>query len=71
MSKLSRSRRLTRDGLASRPGEVAILLGMLHAKETGISSGRVGLWLGCAFTSFNRGRKLNATYVAQLVLIPM
>ena len=23
------------DGLASRPGEVAILLGMLHATETG------------------------------------
>ena len=32
-------------------GGVAILLGMLHANETGISSGRVlGLWLVCAFT---------------------
>ena len=28
----------------------AVLLGMLHATETGISSGRVGLWLVCAFT---------------------
>ena len=31
---------------------VAILLGMLHATETGISSGRVGLRLVCAFTLF-------------------
>ena len=31
------------DELSSRPGEVTILLGMLHANETGISSGRVGL----------------------------
>ena len=31
-------------------GEVAILLGMLHAKETWISSGRLGLWLMYAFT---------------------
>ena len=30
-------------------GGVAILLDMLHAKETGISSGRLGLWLVCAF----------------------
>ena len=29
---------------------VAILLGMLHANESGISSGRLGLWLMCAFT---------------------
>ena len=29
---------------------VAILQGMLHAKETGISSGRLGLWLVWAFT---------------------
>ena len=29
-------------------GGVAILLGMLRATETGISSGRVGLWLVCA-----------------------
>ena len=31
-------------------GRVAILLGMLHAKETGMSSGRLGVWLVCAFT---------------------
>ena len=29
---------------------VAILLGMLHANESGLSSGRLGLWLMCAFT---------------------
>ena len=29
---------------------VAILPGMLYAKETGINSGRLGLWLMCAFT---------------------
>ena len=33
-------------------GGVAILLGMLHAKETGISSGLFGLQLVCAFTFF-------------------
>ena len=38
------------DRLASRPEGVAILLGMLYVKETGISSGRLGLWLACAFT---------------------
>ena len=31
-------------------GEVAILLSMLHATETGISSDRSGFWLVCAFT---------------------
>ena len=31
-------------------GGVAILLGMLHDKETWISSGRLALWLVCAFT---------------------
>ena len=31
-------------------GGVAILLGMLHATETGVSSGRMGLWLLCGFT---------------------
>ena len=31
-------------------GRVAILLGLLHATETGISSGCVGLWLVCALT---------------------
>ena len=30
--------------------EVAILLGMLHATETGRSSDRLGLWLVSAFT---------------------
>ena len=35
----------------SRRG-VEILLGMLHANETGISSGRFSLWLLCAFTFF-------------------
>ena len=33
-------------------GGVGILLGMLHVKETGISSGRLGLWLVCALTIF-------------------
>ena len=31
-------------------GGVAILLSLLYANETGISSGRLGLWLVCAFT---------------------
>ena len=31
-------------------GGVAIFLGMLHAKETGIGSDLLGLWLVCAFT---------------------
>ena len=31
-------------------GGVAILLGMLHATKTGVSAGRVGLWLLCGFT---------------------
>ena len=34
-------------------GEVAILLSMLHAKETGMSAGGWGLWLMCAFKFFN------------------
>ena len=34
-------------------GRAAIFLGMLHAKETGISSGRLGLWLIYAFTVFS------------------
>ena len=33
-------------------GGVAILLGMLHAKETGISFGRLGVCLVCAFTPY-------------------
>ena len=35
-----------------RPGGIPILLGMLRATETGISSGRVGLWLVCFFTFY-------------------
>ena len=35
-----------------RPGEVPILLGMLRATETGISSSRVDLWLVCALTLY-------------------
>ena len=31
-------------------GGVVILLGMLHATETGISFGCLGLWLVCVFT---------------------
>ena len=31
-------------------GGVAILLGLPHVKETGISSGHLSLWLVCAFT---------------------
>ena len=31
---------------------VAIFLGMLHAKETEISSGHFGLWLVCAFAIY-------------------
>ena len=30
-------------------GEVTILIGMLHAKETGITSDRLGLSLVCTF----------------------
>ena len=33
-------------------GEIAILLGRLHTKETEINSGPLGLWLVCAFTFF-------------------
>ena len=33
-------------------GGVAIFLGMLHAKETWISSGHFGLWLVCAFAIY-------------------
>ena len=31
-------------------GVVAILLSMLHAKETGITFGPLGFWIVCAFT---------------------
>ena len=31
-------------------GRVAILLGLLHAKESGMSARFLGLWLMCAFT---------------------
>ena len=33
-------------------GEVAILLGMLHAKESGISFSHLSLWLTCDFTFY-------------------
>ena len=33
-------------------GRVVILLGMVHAKETGISTGHLGLWLVSAFAFF-------------------
>ena len=41
---------------------------MLHAKETGISSGRVGLWLVCviAFTIQNKDRVLTITLDTEL-----
>ena len=39
-------------GKRSCPGGVAILLSMLHAKETEISSRHLGLWLAWAFTFF-------------------
>ena len=39
-----------RDGIASHPAGLAKLVGILHAKGTRISSGRLGLWLVCAFT---------------------
>ena len=40
-------------------GGVAILLVLLHATETGISSSRVGLWLVFAFTfTLNNSRNL-------------
>ena len=40
------------DGLASCPLGSSNTPGMLHAKETGISSDRLGLWLMCAFIAF-------------------
>ena len=40
-------------------GGVAILLGMLHAKETRISCGHLGLWLMCAFTFFYHSHKMH------------
>ena len=46
---------------------VAILLCKLHAKETGISSGRVGLWLVCAFTFFFITAKLDGVVLEQLI----
>ena len=37
-------------GLASQPGGSSNTTRQLYAKETGISSGSLGLWLVCAFT---------------------
>ena len=45
-----KGRKLARNWRTAVEGRVAILLGMLHAKETWISSGRLDLWLVCAFT---------------------
>ena len=41
-------------------GGVAILLGMLHAKETRTNSSRLGLWLVCAFTFLHANLNLPA-----------
>ena len=41
---------------------VAILLGMLHAKETGISSGNLCLWLMYAFTFFHLEKVTSILY---------
>ena len=41
-------------------GGVAILLGMLHAKETRTNSSRLGLWLVCAFTFLHANFNLPA-----------
>ena len=41
-------------------GRVAILLGMLHAKETRTNSSRLGLWLVCAFTFLHANLNLPA-----------
>ena len=37
------------DGLAFRPGVSSNTPRQLHAKETGLRSGRLGLWLACSF----------------------
>ena len=43
-------------------GGVAILLGMLHAKKTGISSGCLALWIVCVITCFLPGQlKMSST----------
>ena len=54
------------DGLATRPGAVAILLGMLHTKKSGISSGRLGLWLVCTFNFYLPSRKSSLLSLARL-----
>ena len=46
-------------------GGVAMLLGMLHAKETRISCGHLGLWLMCAFTFFTIATKCICWAVVQ------
>ena len=40
---------------------------MLHAKETGISSGRLGLWLVCAYTFCFTTAKLDGVVLEQLI----
>ena len=54
------------DGLATRPGGVAILLGMLHTKKSGVNSGRLGLWLVCTFTFHLPSRKSSLLSLARL-----
>ena len=41
---------------------VAILLGMLHTKETGIISGSLSLWLVCAFPFFYLHKALRSVW---------
>ena len=47
-------------------GGVAILLGMLLTKKSGISSGRLGLWLVCAFTFYLPGCTSSLLSLARL-----
>ena len=50
VSNHKRPEKLARNARTAVEVRVAILLGMLHAKETWISSGRLGLWVVCALT---------------------
>ena len=56
-------------------GVVAILLGMLYAKETGIRCDRLGLWLVCAFFTstvafhFYVRRCVKCTYVNKVEVV--
>ena len=46
-----------------------MLLDLLHATETGISSGRVGLWLVCAFTYLCSVKSLQLITFLQLTAV--